>query len=643
MAVNFFNLSFVNRMPLYQWGLKQIQTPWIHFISIINSSLNHVLTKTSEKHKFTDLTKSALREQTELNKKKAADLEGLVKSLLENKENTEEFKKINESIEKIFEDCLEEENSKEMIDKFLNFISLENLINILKKNYPFLEKEGFHEFLKALSKSIPTQENFRVDAPRIDQTYAQSSTKFISGFFPNLFYVFMRAFDLLNSDRPPESLYEYSVLVTLYINFFSILYHLISALSKFVSNPWHVLAIVVMTTVTSISTLYIHFNFLRKCPSKIVHCENLTVKEKKEGPAAIVGFKEEYDSAKRYLKNHLVVLVGKPGVGKSMFLKGLPGQFPKQQVFLFDNASLYKQDVTMLSPADRMANSFKEVIGHENEVIFCYDELNDGLQMDNMRIFILTEIPKRKVNFIAAMTTEQWNEFISKAKGSGSEDRFRPIFLEPATDKQTEMILLNQAKYESIDIYDRLIKKLIKTTNHKKIGDAEQPRKAMDAFNLYVQKIRQFDLDSYKSPELKKKLEDLEFLKSNFSNFNSPIYTKDAQVYLRDIKALKAEIKTLQEKVQQQKEDANKVKRYLKDLSLYKQDQLSLIQLFKQKGELDEESQKRFLFANFFSIPYLLKVSAELEKKLDEGIFLRMNEAFVKSYFGKKSSFETPS
>jgi len=515
----------------------------------------------------------------------------------------------------------------------LDGISLAKLTSILQKENPLLTDKDVNMLVKILSEFLP--EEIKSVASLKSQAHQSGNTKFLTTFFPNLVHVFMRAFDLLNSDRPPESLYEYGVLVTLYINFFSIPYHLIYALNSLIGNPLQVLAIASLIMAASIGALYGYVGYLKKCPSQVTCCENLTAKGES---VKVRGFEDKYEEMKTYFgtkdngsMSKIVVLVGKPGVGKTEFMNGLPEQFPGFQIFKFDNESLYGGSGSIMNAAGIMKIAFKDIQGNEDKVIFCYDEFNQALKNESMEIFFQSKLPRMNIQFVAAMTEKQWEELKIKSKGTGLEARFKPIFFEPTSDEQTKIILANRARRKSIDITDHALQRLIQITNQQEY-DSEQPRKAIDAFDALAGRVSQFKIDSYMTPELRTKYNELIYLQSKVFESNSPIFTQESFEYFSAIEKLKSEIVELNKSTEKQKDLGKKIKKCLDYLKVYREQRIALVRLFKQKGSLEELDQKKFLFANFFAIPKLQLLIEKIEKKLNKDIYVRINEAIVEKF-----------
>lgn len=556
---------------------------------LIKKSLSSVLPKfytdSTEKklntHQIKDFTKSAWKDWDSLHQE---FLNTLLEDFPELKKSCEKFKSMN----------------------------LENL----SMPEEFLKNPD--QWLERLCRYLPKESQEDIE---VTSSASQSrSMRIIATFFPNLAHVFIRAFDLFNLDRPPETLYEYGVLVTLYINFFTIPTYIIYALNGMIGNPLIVAAVAAVFLTTALGAIYTYLRYLNKCPSQVSYCINQPIANQ------IIASEDKYKEVLAHFDQICnVALVGEPGTGKTAFMNSLCERFPRFKVFKFDNKALSGGGGAMLKVVDRIEMTLRDIAGYEKEVILCYDELADTLKEDKtMETLIKQGI---KTRFVSTMTQNQWDSLSIELK-----QRFKPIFFKPDDHALTEAILTERAREGSIEITDNVLQVLIKTTNKDKSKYA-QPRKAVEAFAAIQGKISQFNIESYKTAELKEKHKQLAYLKGKTFESNSPVFTDKSEAFFGELEKLESEIQPLQAETDKQKVLARKIKTYLRYLKLYREKHIALARIFKQKGGFGETEKAQFQFTNFFAIPKIKELINQFEASLRPDVYVHLSEVSVNNYF----------
>jgi hypothetical protein len=509
-----------------------------------------------------------------------------------------------------------EHNLPELPSTILEAVSLERLSGLIKSEYPQFVSAS--EWAKTIAACLPPLEKLPSSARAAEPQ--DKKTQIISSFFPNLGKIFMRSFDLFDSEKPPESLYEYGVLVTLYFNFFSIPYYLVQALSVVIVNPWLVLAATLAIVGTAISALYAYLHYFKKCPSNVMFCENLSKKDNANAQEAVIGRAAEYQKIRNHFStNKKIVLIGKPGVGKTELMHGLAKEFPESQVFKFKNWSLFGGNI--LSPGDKMDVAFKEVRGFENQVIFCYDELGDGIKNTGFADYLKLVLPHRNIRFVAAMTKDQWDKLQEDKNEQGFKDRFTPIFLEEPNSDQIEEILSKRVRKYADDVYvtHAALKDIIESTSKKSL-DCAQPRGAITALDELIGRIRQPNLTTYINPELKAAQSALKALQAQALAADSPLlnpYSKSCRDYLAEIEGVRHAIGNFEKASHSQKELSSLLTQTLAALKKYQDEQISLTRAWTgSQSPPSENEEKKLLFATFFALPMLQIRIEAIAKKL---------------------------
>lgn len=520
----------------------------------------------------------------------------------------------------------------------LEAMPLKIMLDMLKEKYPetFL---GLENWIETVVGCLP--EELPPTASREERLEASRSSNVITRFFPNLAHIFLRAFDLFDTARPPETLYEYGVLVTLYFHFFQMPYVLFQGLSQVIQNPLNVLAVATCIIGMAVGILYLQLRW-QKCPDDVSYCVNLT-REFKNGKLDPVLCREtEYAEGLGCIgngKHHTrvnFVLIGEPGTGKTEWINGLPALLPDKKIFALQNGKLFGISSCVISAAEKMANAFWEVRFYENEIVFVCDELGDAFDSRpaDLEAFLKPVLGNKSIQFIAVMTNEQWEAL--KKRDKGFEERFKPIFLKPTQNGQTERILADRVRRCAKDIHvtHEALLKVIEETN-KLVGHS-QPRKAIGVLNEMINKVHQFNPDNYSTPELREAQDALSNLRLRSELSDSPLrdpFSERCIEYLAKVEKAKQTVTDLEKLVIKQKKLVTKITKFLRHDKYYQEMMNAAARRLTSSQSMDEKEkeqwQKRFVFSNFFALQKLKVSIDKLLNKLNADIYVCMNSSTV--------------
>lgn len=665
--------SYTSTLPCFQvaqFGLDQIQSVVSSTASFFTgpneaASLKdrNVTAQSSELHRIISKTPQDLNAHWDDYLK---DVSGIILNHVDQKAPPEVKKDLENLFEKLtykniqlfFDHIVETSLDKDipnLPDATLELFSLEKIVAMLKERHP-------GKFTNAKDWAATVAGCLPEELPPLPEPMPQeekaSRTNVITSFFPNLGHIFMRAFDLFDTARPPESLYEYGVLVTLYINFFAMPYYMCYALSAVVAGPWMVLLVALLILAVSVGTLYVHLRWFKKCPDEVMFCENISKKYQRGELEPVIGREREYEQVKACLgigqsrKKGNVVLIGEPGVGKTEFMHGLAERLQGYQILKFKNWALFGAGGSVLGPGEKMDMAFKEVRGYEDKNIFCYDELGDGMKNSGFVDYLRQVLPNTNIRFVAAMTKKQWEKLIAENSEKGFEERFTieerftPIFFDPSDEIQTERFLSERVRRYAgeMQIAHKSLKKIIELTNKHREGHA-QPRNAIKALDEQMGKVLQFHQETYSTPELRSALDALRNLKAMSIAPDSPLdipFSNECDSYLKQVKEARSKIDELEKAVEHQKKLIGTMTRYLRYLKTYQEARTGLATLLAGQEGGDKMDQKKFLFSNFMALPRIHAMVEKMSEKLNRDVYLRIDEASVKEAIKPKPELAHP-
>ena len=215
----------------------------------------------------------------------------------------------------------------------------------------------------------------------------------------------------------------------------------------------------------------------------------------------IVGREKELERVAQILsrrKKNNPILIGEPGVGKSVIAEGLALRIVQRKV----SRALFNKRIVMLDLASVVAGTkyrgqFEERIKailneleKNPEIILFIDEIhtivgagnaNGSLDASNM---LKPALARGELQCIGATTLDEYRQYIEK--DGALERRFQKVLIEPTSPEETVEILNNiKSKYEDhhlVKYEDDAIEACVKLTE-RYMSDRHLPDKAIDALD----------------------------------------------------------------------------------------------------------------------------------------------------------------
>lgn len=518
-------------------------------------------------------------------------------------------------------------------DLALDAIPANKIVDIIKKLHPD-QFTSIADYVAQLAKCLPPEPQ-EASLPQAT-TQTTRSTNVITNFLSNFGRLFIQSFDIFDTPRPPDTIYEYHVLTDIYFQFFKIPYVIVIALAQFIASPWNVLITTLVILGIAIATLYSYLRWFKPCPQQVWYC---TTRDNLKIPSVFCHEQElklalDFLGHGKQTSSRSIVFIGEPGVGKSQLMKALAASLNKKRVFDIDPTKLFGSSNVMMSVMEKITMAFKEVRGYENQVVFLLDEAGHAFKSkadDMLPLFKLLKDNYPGIQIIVTMNHDQWKKLIEQ--DSAIKDRFKPIEVKETNPDNTLRIIEDEAKkdYPHIPITRDGFQAIVEQTNKDKKGC--QPRQALFALEELAKCAD--SLNQTKS-EIDQAVHALANMKAEMERPNNPAnvpFSNEFYNHQQNIANQEKLIKELQEKQEQNDQMKQQVRKGLDLDRTYLQQRNAAVRRLTQQTPLSEAEQalwqKRLMFTNFFAFKHMKHWLDERRKSLQDGIFPLIDKNYV--------------
>lgn len=549
------------------------------------------------------------------------------------------------------------ENKHRVNQLCLSFLSYERMEEILKKKMGQTETlKGYAEKLgriMPLPQGSPIKKSFLLEIKRM--------FSFILNFFPNLIHTFLIAFALYDVGKEPQTAWEASAMLDIYYKCIMIPAAILLLVKLcFPALGSLVYLVTAGVVVVSLIALVIYVKWLKPCPHVLPHCHNLTQDAKLGYLSPIVGRETEIQklvslfSTMNEHSTHHAILVGPSGVGKTEIVKGLaqkiasgdvPNCLKNKTVFVINTASLVQGG--MWGYADQMNVILNRIKGHENEVIFFFDEIHAALKKNStLSDFLKPILDRGKIHCIAATTTSEYNKYIrgsaQKPGDAAFGRRFERIDIQDMSHDDTKLVLqsLVQQSNRGAGMHESTLNVVIEKTNAAiaKMQNEEQKRHqpafAVEVLTQALNQASSFLDEGFVLPELRDKKAKLNNLREGLKDRTDHLrpHTPEGKEYWKKIQTLEEELRRETAEAEKKQELIRVYKAhssYLQTQKLYLSRQT--LEVLKKSHSYQKVELKKWFFNIEYLLPQLEKViEASKKEMMADGRFcIEVNEVSI--------------
>lgn len=372
--------------------------------------------------------------------------------------------------------------------------NLENILNASRLIRLDNKVDDYVKNILKVQKGYPPEEGHTIKAkPRA------SRTKVFYSFFPNLADTFLKAFNILDAGKKPESIWDYSALITIYLSALSLPVALFGLAFHITSTPYYALAISAAITIAFLASLYIYLRWLRPLPHDLPNCKNI---QDIETPF-FADRREIIDEIIQAIEvGQNVLIVGETGRGKSAIAREIGKRLKNKSMQVVNNCVF---ENGYLSPVSKLEMDFAEAEKYPGQVTFFIDEFDKVVAQENLVKFLQEQMDLKQFQIIAACERTNYEEKIKSLPQL--DGRFpKKVFLLPPIENELIEILLSyyNAKGGDIDCREspaQIVKHIIAETNKhiEEMRCREQPAASIRVWEYALKKMHGMDFRKYKS------------------------------------------------------------------------------------------------------------------------------------------------
>jgi ATP-dependent Clp protease ATP-binding subunit ClpA len=400
--------------------------------------------------------------------------------------------------------------------------------------------EDMHE----MAECLPPQ---KMNTERTVSSELIKTLNVVARFFPSFLDMMLKAFNLIEAGKGPESVWDFAAMLEIYFKIFLIPHGVFVIVGSLVSVTWQLFLITALIILGCVVGICFYIKY-RPCPNKLLRARNLSEDAELGTLEPVIGREKEINKIGTYLgkKNDgifsNIILVGEPGVGKTELVKGVAQQFKEKIIFALNAPELTSGYTN--SAADLLRLILLDIKGHENEVVFFLDELGEAMKKNpkaNLSGYLKPLLGTDGVQFIAAVTSKEYTDLILPDKALA--DRFTKVEVKPTTKEQTVQILEERKdrKGKSIRFEEGIENVIFRETK-----DKLQPRNAVKLLDLAINRVSAFDISKYIPVELLESQNELEIKQKAYQAALKNGSSNKKEI-AKNIYSLKGKIKTLQE------------------------------------------------------------------------------------------------
>ena len=263
------------------------------------------------------------------------------------------------------------ESSNEKYEDIINILDPETIL-------AFKDKKMTDE-LQEMAECLPKPKLIKKN--KIESEIKKTLSVIIK-FFPNFLDTVLKAFNLIEAGKTPESIWDFAAMLEIYFKLFMLPCAVFAIVGALVAVSWQVVLITLLIVVAAVVGICLYLKF-RPCPTKLPWSVNLTEEAKHGKLEPVIGRDKEIQKVGSFLgmkKDGVpanLILVGEPGVGKTELVKGVASKFQEKMIFSLNAAELASG---FGSISDKLRLLFLDIKGHEREVVFFLDELGEAIR-----------------------------------------------------------------------------------------------------------------------------------------------------------------------------------------------------------------------------------------------------------------------
>lgn len=485
-----------------------------------------------------------------------------------------------------------------------------NLEQLLRGSALMMKVEELSDKIIRFKKGYPAQRESLTKTQR-----KMYRTKIFFTFLPNLIDTFLKALNLLDAGKRPESVWDYNAMISIYLTILAVPFGFMSLALQLTAVPHYAFMIALGLTCAAVALLYVYVSWLRPMPHDFPSCENVH--------DILTSFfadrRKQIEQCRKAIEaGQNVIIVGDTGCGKTALAYEVGKCVKKTMQVVSDGVF----EETFLSPVLKLQMDFAEAQNDIKKVFFLFDESSRLAGNENMVKFIQRQMDGG-IQLLAVCETNEYREKIeSKPQLDG---RFTTkIFLKPLPNVELTEILASFYHAEGGDVdcsesLQKIVQHVIDETNkHKdKMRCRQQPAVAMSVWRKALSGLKYDDSLNYEETEGEKSEQEENATKALFPSLSD----EEQESALAKLDGL---VKENRQNVQQ---SIQKIKKW-SSLRVAIRRQLQKETMAFERG--DTACMRRWAYLKHLQKP-LEQALLKEEQSLPKGMTLRLNTAYIDS------------
>lgn len=521
--------------------------------------------------------------------------------------------------------CSVETNNSKLIQRCLDLITLDRLQPVVQT----LLKDDFGTTIKCLEvceKSLKSEVNHPSHKP------ISAFKRLLSRFIDTL----LAAFSFFSIGSEPSTTWEASQIISVYCKVLAIPFLMLSTLTALLLPPLTAVWVTVLTVVVVAAAIFAYIKWLRPFPEQICRFEQFSNAEALKSSLPFMNREKPLNDVVANIRMKLnVILVGKPGTGKTSLCKELGRRIAAGEIE--DDLKCKKMiggNVARLLPkpfspegAREFSRLLDSIKNYAKDTFIVLDDLQHAVKNDGLWGEVLDETGKSAEGdaprpvFIGITTPEGYQALLAKASNPIEFTRRFPgiVYLDATSKEETISIIQEVAQRSSpeVTIAEGALEEIVEMTS-KELSEMAQP----DISIKILQKtLSHVEMNPWNTSVKEQVIQAEKGYRKLIQEFQKALGTESQKECSQKLLEQKEIYEKVNAKLAMEANLRNKLMSVIESRKYYEGELQSLeLNMIKgmKKNQSIEDIKKRFLYSTCFIKPIIQETIQGLKQQIGE-------------------------